>query len=93
MPSKVNMSNVLSVLVEFEGQPVSTLQVAKWMELSWKTARDNLEALFNLGLVERGRVGNNKRIFWRSSTKKLESINFNSEEYRKKEKKLYRLDK
>ena len=81
------MSGVLSALFEF-GQPVSTMQVAKFMDISWKTARDNLEALFKLGMVERGKVGDNKRIFWRSEESVMEKINFESREYKEKEAKL-----
>jgi len=58
------------------------------MSISWKTTRDNLEALFELGVVERGKVGTNKRIFWRASHETLEKINFESEEFKKKEKSL-----
>ena len=81
------MSNVLSALLDF-GQPVSTMQVAKRMSISWKTARDNLEALFKLGMVERGKVGTNKRIFWRASHDTLDKINYESKEFKKKEKSL-----
>lgn len=64
MPTMNNMVKNLSGLVEF-GQPVSTLQLAKSLGICWSTARSNLEGLFNLGIVEKGRVGNNKRIYWR----------------------------
>ena len=87
MPTRSNMSSVLSALLDF-GQPVSTMQVAKAMCISWKTARDNLEALFKLGMVERGKVGTNKRIFWRADDKILDKINFESEEFKEKEKSL-----
>ncbi len=87
MPTRSNMSNVLSALLEF-GQPVSTMQVAKFMDISWKTARDNLEALFKLGMVQRGKVGENKRIFWKTDTKIMDKINYESESYKEKEKKL-----
>ncbi len=87
MPTRSNMSNVLSALLEF-GQPVSTMQVAKFMDISWKTARDNLEALFKLGMVQRGKVGENKRIFWKTDDKILSKMNYKSESYKEKEKKL-----
>lgn len=87
MPTTLNMSNVLSALLDFD-QPVSTMQVAKAMCISWKTARDNLEALFQLGIVEKGQVGTNKRIFWRGSHEMLDKIDFNSREHKEKEKSL-----
>ena len=87
MPTRTNMSNVLSALLDF-GQPVSTMQVAKAMFISWKTARDNLEALFNLGMVQRGKVGTNKRIFWKADHEVLNKIDFESTEFKEKEKKL-----
>jgi hypothetical protein len=81
------MSNFLSALLDF-GQPVSTMQVAKLMEMSWKKIMDNLEALFKLRMVERGKVGTNKRIFLREGHETLEKINFESEEFKKKGKSL-----
>ncbi len=81
------MSNVLSALVEFD-QPVSTMQVAKMMMISWKTARDNLEALFKLGMVEKGQVGKNKRIFWRSSDAIIDKVDSSSKEFKEKGKEL-----
>jgi len=46
--------------------PLSTEQIANQTSIAWKTARDNLEKLFNLGLVMKGKVGNNKRIYWKN---------------------------
>lgn len=87
MPTRTNMCNVLSALIDF-GQPVSTMQVAKRMMISWKTARDNLEAVFKLGLVEKGTVGKNKRIFWKGSDEIVDRVDFGSKEYKEKEKSL-----
>ena len=81
------MSGVLSALFEFR-QPVSTMQIAKFMGISWKTARDNLEALFKLGMVQRGKVGENKRIFWKSDESVFKKVKVESREFKEKEAKL-----
>ena len=87
MPTNLNMGHVLSALLDF-GQPVSTMQVAKGMGISWKTARDNLEALFKLGVVEKGQVGKNKRIFWRCTQEMMHKLDTESKEYIEKEKQV-----
>ncbi len=71
MPSDLTMGNILTVLF-YANRPISTQQVAKYLEASWKTARDNLEEMYKLGMVERGRVGKNKRIYWRTDSKILD---------------------
>lgn len=65
MPKYSTMGLMITVLSD-ANRPLSTQQIAKFAGISWKTARDNLEALFDAGMVERGRVGKNKRIYWRT---------------------------
>ena len=81
------MSNVLTTLI-YANRPISTKQVAELMKVSWKAARENLQALFDLGMVEKGRVGNNKRIYWKTNEKLLDSIDYESKKFQKKEKVL-----
>lgn len=59
-------SEILTKLIVAR-RPLSTKQLAVCSKVSWKTARDNLEKLFKLALVCRGRVGNNKRIYWKNA--------------------------
>lgn len=56
-------SLLLTTLVD-ANRPISTKQVAGFSGVCWKTARDNLEDLFRVGIVKKGTVGNNKRIYW-----------------------------
>lgn len=48
-------------------RPLSTKQIAIFSQVAWKTARDNLEKLFNAGLVYKGKVGKNIRIYWKNA--------------------------
>ena len=66
MPSYKIQGQLLGTLIDAK-RPLSTKKVAIFSEVSWKTARDNLEKLFELGMVYRGRVGNNKRIYWKNA--------------------------
>ena len=79
------MSLALTTLVN-SNRPISTRQVAKFLDVSWKTARDNLEALFRLQMVERGKVGKNKRIYWKTDEKIIRTLSL--KEIEKKEKML-----
>jgi len=63
--AKTNIKDILLGTLVNAKRPISTKQVADFSLVCWKTARDNLEALFNIGVVEKGKVGNNKRIYWR----------------------------
>ncbi len=59
-------ANLLGGLIEAR-RPLSTMQIAKFSNICWRTARENLEGLFDLGLVYKGRVGRNKRIYWKNA--------------------------
>lgn len=83
MPSRNNMSRILSALI-YIAQPVSTKQVAGLVGISWKTARDNLEALFHLSMVERKRVGKNKRIYWRTDERIIRTLSLKEIEDKEK---------
>lgn len=87
MPSLAGQSYCLQALTDAK-RPISTGQVAKYMSMSWKTARDNLEALFKLGMVEKGKVGKNKRIYWRTDTKLLDSIDYEGKDHKRRYKEL-----
>jgi len=73
MPKHITMGNIITVLVN-SNRPISTQKVAYFLGISWKTARDNLEALFQMGGVEKGRVGKNKRIYWRATPTMIHRI-------------------
>lgn len=57
---------LISTLINAK-RPLSTKQIAGYIGICWKTARDNLEKLFNSGLVFKGSVGANKRIYWKNA--------------------------
>lgn len=87
MPSRKNMSWILTCLVNSD-RPISTRQVAKFLDVSWKTARDNLEALFKLQMVEKGHVGKNKRIYWRTDEKIINTLSVKKMEKKEKTMKI-----
>lgn len=55
---------LVGILIDAD-RPLSTKQIASYGRFCWKTTRDHLENLFKLGLVCKGRVKNNKRIYWK----------------------------
>jgi len=63
----INTQGLLLGNLIYLDAPLSTMQVAELSGMAWKTARNNLEKLFEVGLVCKGRVGNNKRIFWKNA--------------------------
>ncbi len=73
MPKYLTMGNIITVLLD-ANRPLSTQKVANFIGISWKTARDNLEALFEMGAVEKGKVGKNKRIYWRTTSTMMQRL-------------------
>jgi len=66
MSSYKTQGQLLGTLMDAK-RPLSTEKVAIFAGVCWKTARENLDKLFELGLVYRGKVGNNKRIYWKNA--------------------------
>ena len=83
MPKFITMGNIITVLISSK-RPLSTQKVAYYLGISWKTARDNLEALFEMGGVEKGKVGKNKRIYWRTTQTIIGKISYKKQEEIKK---------
>jgi len=67
------MSLILTLLVN-SNRAITTREIAKYLDVSWKTARDNLESLFSLSMVEKGSVGKSKKIYWKTDEKTIRTL-------------------
>jgi len=65
--SKYKTQGLLLGTVRIVNRPISTREVSNYSKVCWKTARDNLETLFKLGLVLKGEVKSHKKIYWKNA--------------------------